>query len=64
VQVDPIALARAAAAEPQVAFTSRDTVIGLIQARHGWEVPGLLSWNGAVNAPRQTQRLTRFRNVL
>jgi hypothetical protein len=33
VQVDPIALARAAAAEPQVAFTSRDTVIGLIQAR-------------------------------
>lgn len=50
VQVDPIALARAAAAEPQVAFTSRDTVIGLIQARHGWEVPGLLSWNGAVNA--------------
>jgi hypothetical protein len=24
-------------------------VIGLIPARHGWEVPGLLSWSGAVN---------------
>jgi hypothetical protein len=35
--------------EPQFAFTSRDTVIGLIPARHGWEVPGLLSWNGGVN---------------
>jgi hypothetical protein len=35
--------------EPQVAFTSRDTVIGLIPARHGYEVPGLLSWNGAAN---------------
>jgi hypothetical protein len=22
-----------------LAFTSRDTVIGLILARHGWEVP-------------------------
>jgi hypothetical protein len=46
--VDPAALA-AADREPQFAFTSRDTVIGLIQARHGWEVPGLLSWSGAVN---------------
>jgi hypothetical protein len=24
-------------------------VIGLIQARHGYEVPGLLSWKGAAN---------------
>jgi Domain of unknown function (DUF4253) len=46
--VDPAALA-AADQEPQFAFSSRDTVIGLIPARHGWEVPGLLSWQGAVN---------------
>jgi hypothetical protein len=46
--VDPAALA-GAERQPQFAFTSRDTVIGLIQARHGWEVPGLLSWSGAVN---------------
>jgi hypothetical protein len=46
--VDPAALA-AADREPQFSFTSRDTVIGLIPARHGWEVPGLLSWQGAVN---------------
>ena len=45
---DPAALAWADR-EPQFAFTSRDTVIGLIPARHGWEVPGLLSWSGAVN---------------
>lgn len=35
--------------EPELAFTSRDTVIGLISARHGWEVPGRLSWGGAAN---------------
>jgi hypothetical protein len=35
--------------EPEFTFTSRDTVIGLIEARHGYEVPGLLSWTGAVN---------------
>jgi hypothetical protein len=46
--VDPAALAWADR-KPQFAFTSRDTVIGLIQARHGYEVPGLLSWNGAAN---------------
>jgi hypothetical protein len=46
--VDPAVLA-AADDEPQFAFSSRNTVIGLIQARHGYEVPGLLSWNGAVN---------------
>jgi Domain of unknown function (DUF4253) len=46
--VDPAALAWADR-EPQFGFTSRDTVIGLIPARHGWEVPGLLSWGGAVN---------------
>jgi hypothetical protein len=46
--VDPAALA-AADQEPQFSFSSRDTVIGLIPARHGWEVPGLLSWQGAVN---------------
>jgi Domain of unknown function (DUF4253) len=46
--VDPAELAWADR-EPQFAFTSRDTVIGLIPARHGWEVPGLLSWQGAVN---------------
>lgn len=46
--VDPAALAWADR-EPQFAFTSRDTVIGLIEARHGYEVPGLLSWNGAAN---------------
>lgn len=46
--VDPAALA-AAEQEPQFSFTSRDTVISLIPARHGWEVPGLLSWQGAVN---------------
>ena len=52
---DPAALAVDAAAmawaerEPQFAFTSRDTVIGLIPARHGYEVPGLLSWQGAAN---------------
>jgi Domain of unknown function (DUF4253) len=49
VRVDPAAAARAAAAEPQVACSVRDTVIGLVQARHGYEVPGLLSWIGAVN---------------
>jgi hypothetical protein len=49
---DPATLALDAATlawaerEPQFAFTSRDTVIGLIPARHGWEVPGLLSWHG------------------
>jgi hypothetical protein len=36
--VDPAALAWADR-EPELAFTSRDTVIGLILARHGWEVP-------------------------
>jgi hypothetical protein len=46
--VDPAALAWADR-EPQMMFSSRDTVIGLIPARHGWEVPGLLSWKGAVN---------------
>jgi hypothetical protein len=46
--VDPAALAWAERA-PQFAFTSRDTVIGLVRACHGWEVPGLLSWSGAVN---------------
>jgi Domain of unknown function (DUF4253) len=46
--VDPAALAWADR-EPQFAFTARDTAIGLIPARHGWEVPGLLSWGGAVN---------------
>jgi Domain of unknown function (DUF4253) len=52
---DPATLTMDAAAlawadrEPQFAFTSRDTVIGLIQARHGYEVPGLLSWSGAAN---------------
>jgi hypothetical protein len=46
--VDPAALAWADR-EPQFAFTSRDTVIGLIQAGHGYEVPGLLSWSGAGN---------------
>jgi hypothetical protein len=48
-RVDPAAVARAAAALPQVACTSRDTVLGLIQAQHGYEVPGLLSWTGAIN---------------
>jgi Domain of unknown function (DUF4253) len=47
--VDPAAPALADR-EPRFAFTSRDTVIGLIQARHGYEVPGLLSWQGAVNS--------------
>jgi hypothetical protein len=46
--VDPAALAWADR-EPQFGFSSRDTVIGLIPARDGWEVPGLLSWQGAVN---------------
>jgi hypothetical protein len=52
---DPATLTMDAAAlawadrEPQFAFTSRDTVIGLIQASHGYQVPGLLSWNGAAN---------------
>jgi hypothetical protein len=46
--LDPAARATADS-EPQFAFTSRDTVIGLIPARHGYEVPGLLSWKGAVN---------------
>jgi hypothetical protein len=46
--VDAAALAWADR-EPQFAFTARDTVIGLIQAAHGYEVPGLLSWSGAVN---------------
>jgi Domain of unknown function (DUF4253) len=46
--VDAAALAWADR-QPQFAFTSRDTVIGLIQADHGWQVPGLLSWNGAAN---------------
>jgi hypothetical protein len=46
--VDPAALA-AAYDQPQFSFASRDTVIGLIEARHGYEVPGLLSWNGAAN---------------
>jgi Domain of unknown function (DUF4253) len=46
--VDPAALVWADR-EPELAFTSRDTVIGLIPARHGWEVPGRLSWGGAVN---------------
>jgi hypothetical protein len=32
-----------------VCVSSRDTVIGLIPARHGWEVSGVLSWQGAVN---------------
>lgn len=46
--MDPAVLAWADR-EPQFAFSSRHTVIGLIQANHGYEVPGLLSWRGAVN---------------
>jgi hypothetical protein len=48
ISVDPAALAWADRV-PQFGFSSRDTVIGLIQANHGYEVPGLLSWKGAVN---------------
>ena len=35
--------------EPTFEFTSSNTVVGLIQAKEGYEIPGLLSWSGALN---------------
>jgi hypothetical protein len=35
--------------EPEFVWDKQETLVGLIPARAGYEVPGLLSWQGAVN---------------